>query len=139
MAVSVSGVLQSYTYTYIYSLSDSFPIQVIKEHWVEISVLYSRSLLIIYFIYCSVYPSPPPFPLWDTPWELSPEEAGPVLDKVVPTPVCMCIIYTVGGLETQALYLSLLPLNQHFCDKQFFNHFLILCNISQLKETAFIS
>ena len=45
----------SYTYTYIQSFLDSFPIWVIKEYRVEFSVLYSRFLLVIYFIYSSVY------------------------------------------------------------------------------------
>ena len=45
----------SYTYTYIHSFSDSFPIEVITEYWVEFPVLYSRSLLIICFIYSSIY------------------------------------------------------------------------------------
>ena len=46
----------SYTYinTYIHSFSDSFPIWFITECWVEFPVLYSRSLLVICFIYCSV-------------------------------------------------------------------------------------
>ena len=44
---------------YIYSLLDSFPIQVITEYWVEFPVLYSRSLLVIYFTYSSVYMSVP--------------------------------------------------------------------------------
>ena len=44
----------SYTYTYIHSFLDSFPIQVITEYWEEFPVLYSRSLLVIYFIYSSV-------------------------------------------------------------------------------------
>ena len=39
--------------TCIYSFSDSFPIQVITEYLVEFSVLYNRSLLMIYFIYSS--------------------------------------------------------------------------------------
>jgi len=39
-------------YIYIYPFfSDSFPILVITEYWIEFFVLYSRSLLIIYFIY----------------------------------------------------------------------------------------
>ena len=33
----------SYTYTHIHSLSDSFPIKIITEYWVEFPVLYSRS------------------------------------------------------------------------------------------------
>ena len=48
-----------YTYTYIHSFLDSFPIQVITEYWVEFPVLYSRSLIVIYFIYGSVYMSIP--------------------------------------------------------------------------------
>ena len=42
----------SYTYTSTYSFSDSFPIYIITEYWVEFPVLTSRSLLAIYFI-CS--------------------------------------------------------------------------------------
>ena len=49
----------SYTYTYIHSFLDSFPIQVITEYWVEFPVLYSRSLLVVYFIYSSGYMSIP--------------------------------------------------------------------------------
>ena len=45
----------SYTYTYIHSFPVSFPIQIISECWVEFPVLYSRSFLIIHFIYSSVY------------------------------------------------------------------------------------
>ena len=52
-----------------HSFLDSFPIYVIAEYWVEFPVLYSRSLLVIYFIYSSVYMSipisqfiPPPLP-----------------------------------------------------------------------------
>ena len=41
----------SYTYTCIYSFSNSFPIEVITEYWVEFPVIYSRTLLVIYFIY----------------------------------------------------------------------------------------
>ena len=40
---------------YIHSFSDSCPIQVITEYWVEFPVLYSRSLLIIYLVYTSLY------------------------------------------------------------------------------------
>ena len=42
------------SYTYIHSFSDSIPRQVI-EYWVELLVLYSRSLLVIYFNIYSVY------------------------------------------------------------------------------------
>ena len=48
----------SYMYTYIHSFLDSFPIQAITEYWVEFPVLYSRSLIVIYFIYTSVYINP---------------------------------------------------------------------------------
>ena len=34
----------SYTSTHIHSFSDSFPIEVITEYWVDFPVLYSRSL-----------------------------------------------------------------------------------------------
>ena len=40
-----------HTHTHIQSFSDSFPI---REHWVELPVLYNKSLLVIYFIYSSV-------------------------------------------------------------------------------------
>ena len=38
---------------------DYFLIYIIMEYWVEFSVLHSRSLLVIYFIYKSVYMSIP--------------------------------------------------------------------------------
>ena len=47
---------ESVIYIYIYPL---FPIWVITEYWVEFHVLHSRSLLVIYFIYSSVYMSIP--------------------------------------------------------------------------------
>ena len=43
---------------------DYFLIYIIMEYWVEFSVLHSRSLLVIYFIYRSVYKS---FPTWPSP------------------------------------------------------------------------
>ena len=49
----------SYTYTHIYYFSESFPIYVITDYRLEFPVLYSRSLLIIQFIYSSVYMSIP--------------------------------------------------------------------------------
>ena len=58
--VLVSGVQpsESNTYTYIYIhphfLKYSFPPQLITGYWVEFSVLHSRSLLVIHFIYGSV-------------------------------------------------------------------------------------
>ena len=42
----------------IYSLSDSFPLYVITKYWVEFPVLFGRSLLVIYFMYGSVYVNP---------------------------------------------------------------------------------
>ena len=39
----------------MYSFSDYFPLQVITGYQVQFPVPYSRSLLIIYFIYSSVY------------------------------------------------------------------------------------
>ena len=45
----------SVIYTFVYCFSDSSPIYVITEYWVEFPVLYSSSLLVIYFIYSSVY------------------------------------------------------------------------------------
>ena len=53
--VSIRSTAKWFSYTYIHSFPDSFPIQVIKEYWVEFPVLYSRPLSIIYFIYSSVY------------------------------------------------------------------------------------
>ena len=52
----------SYPYMYIHSFLVSFLIQVTTEYWVEFPVLYSRSLLVIsllviYFLYRSVYMS----------------------------------------------------------------------------------
>ena len=51
----------SYTYTYIHSLFflDTFPIYAITEYWVEFPVLYSRFLLVIYFMCSSMYMSIP--------------------------------------------------------------------------------
>ena len=58
----------SYAYTCIHSLSDSFPIWVITEYWVEFPVLYGRSLLVICFIYrsCCCYLAAKSYPnlLW---------------------------------------------------------------------------
>ena len=64
----------SYPCTCNYSLSNSFPIQVITEYWSEFPVLYNRSLLVLYLIYICVcvcvhlkpliYPSPAAFSLW---------------------------------------------------------------------------
>ena len=56
--VLVSSLQQSDAYIYIYSFSNSFPIQVIEEYWAEFPVLYSRFLFIIYFNYNnSIYQS----------------------------------------------------------------------------------
>ena len=40
---------------YIYSFSNSFPLWVITQYWVEFPVLYSRSLLVICFLHSSAY------------------------------------------------------------------------------------
>ena len=45
----------SHSYTYIHFFLDSFSTPVIAEYWEDFPVLYSRSLLVIYFIYSSVY------------------------------------------------------------------------------------
>ena len=42
-------------YTYICILLDYFPLQVITRYWMWLPVLYSKSLLIIYFMYSSLY------------------------------------------------------------------------------------
>ena len=55
----------NYIYTYIHSFRFYSHI-VITEYWVEFPVLYSRSLLVIYFIYNSVYMSIPMEIIWDT-------------------------------------------------------------------------
>ena len=49
----------SYMYTYIHSFSDSFPLYVMLEHWVEFPVLLRRSLLVILYIEDSFRLSPP--------------------------------------------------------------------------------
>ena len=43
----------------LFSFLDSIPMEVITEYQAEFPVLYSRSLLVIYFIYSSVYMSLP--------------------------------------------------------------------------------
>ena len=67
----VSGEQQGESVIHIHISSffflDSFPIQAITEYWVEFPALYSRFLLVIYFIYRSVYMSVPQ-PLWRTVW-----------------------------------------------------------------------
>ena len=52
--VLVSGIQQSDCYMYTHYFSYSFPIQVFTKYWVEFPVLYSRSLLVIYFTYSNV-------------------------------------------------------------------------------------
>ena len=42
------------SYTYIHPLLDSFPIEVVIRYWVDFSVLYGRSSLVIYFTHCVV-------------------------------------------------------------------------------------
>ena len=44
-----------YTHTYMHSFSHSFPRNVITDYWVDLPVLSSRSLMLTYFIYSSVY------------------------------------------------------------------------------------
>ena len=59
----VSSVLQSesvidmqiYTYTNIHSFVGSFATWVLTKQWVEFPVWYSRSSLIVYFVYTSVW------------------------------------------------------------------------------------
>ena len=68
---TLKSLLQHHKCTFTYSFSDSFPIKFIIEYWVEFPMLYSRILLIIYFmciccVYVNpnflIYPSPPHFP-----------------------------------------------------------------------------
>ena len=40
---------------HIYAFSDYFPLKIIIRYWVELPVLYSKSLLVIYFIYSRKY------------------------------------------------------------------------------------
>ena len=48
-----SLVIQWCVYSlYIYSFSDVFPLQVITRYWILFPVLYTKTLLFIYFIYC---------------------------------------------------------------------------------------
>ena len=54
--VLVSGVQQRESVIHIHiPTSDSFPISVITEYWVDFPVLHSRSMLLIYFINSIVY------------------------------------------------------------------------------------
>ena len=75
--VLVSGVQQSQSFMHMHisTLYRFFCHIVIPEYWIEFSVLYSGSLLVIYFICRSVYLSilvsqfiPPPFPLGNHKW-----------------------------------------------------------------------
>ena len=52
--VHVHMCIYIYIYIYIFIFSESFPIWVIIKYWVEFPVLYRRSLLVIYPIYCSM-------------------------------------------------------------------------------------
>ena len=47
--------MQIYTYTSIHFFLDSFPTWVITEQWVEFPVLFSRSSLIVCFVYSGVW------------------------------------------------------------------------------------
>ena len=60
----------SYTYTCISSFSNCFPLQVITKYWAELPVLYSRSLLVIYFIYLCAQ-SLSHVQLFETPWTVA--------------------------------------------------------------------
>ena len=57
--VLILGVQQSdsviHIYIYMHPFKNSFPIWVITECWADFLVLYSRSLLVIYFNYSSMY------------------------------------------------------------------------------------
>ena len=66
-----SKVIPLYIYMHIYILFYSFPLEFITRYWIYFPVLYSKSLLFIYFIYGNVHllipysqfiPTPP-FPL----------------------------------------------------------------------------
>ena len=55
--VFISDVQQSESvrHTYIHSFSGSFPIWITTQYWLDFPVLYSRFVLLIYFIYSRVY------------------------------------------------------------------------------------
>ena len=55
--VSLVQQSESVICTYTPSYSDSFPIKVFTEHWVELPVLYSRALLVVCFIHRRVCPT----------------------------------------------------------------------------------
>ena len=65
--VLVLGVQQSESIicVHIPALQHSFPGWVITEYWVEFPVLYSRSLLVVYFMCSSVY-------MWRRKWQRTP-------------------------------------------------------------------
>ena len=55
MFLVYNKVIQLHIIWYKCSFSDSFPLQFITRHWIGFPVLYSRSLLSIYFIHSSVF------------------------------------------------------------------------------------
>ena len=72
-----------FSYTYIYSFSGSFLIQVITEYWADFPVLYSRSLLVIYLIYRTMYMLIP------SSWFLSPHISPLVTVSLCSIPVSL--------------------------------------------------
>ena len=58
-------------FTYIPSLLDFLPIQVTTEHYIEFFVLYSRFLLVIYFLHNCVYMSIPIYQVIPSPHSLT--------------------------------------------------------------------
>ena len=74
-----SIVIQLYIYMYLFS--NSFPILVIMEYWVEFSVLHSRSLWVIYVKYSNVWLS----------WWLSGKESACQCKRLVIDPWSMCL------------------------------------------------
>ena len=72
-AVLASGILHSEPIIHdIYSFLDSFPLQVITRNWVEFPVLFSRSLLVISFIYSSILAPHSSTLAWKIPWTEDP-------------------------------------------------------------------
>ena len=59
VSICCSSKWSSYIYTYIHFFIDFVTIKAITEYWIEFPVLYSRFLLVIYFIYRSPYMSIP--------------------------------------------------------------------------------
>ena len=92
-------------YVYIYLLFffyDSFSIKVIAEYWPEFLVLYSRSLLVIYFTYSSVYMSIPVS-------QFIPNPLLPLVSLSYFFNICdsVCIFFSIFNLNIKNLFTKL--------------------------------